>query len=118
MGLLDRWAAVYFGVGRLLYFGGPIFIGWLMGLVAARQRMNALWPTVGVAVIGLIGALAQVHANQPPAPGLAGHVGLDFAAVSSIQDISTVAFHCLVILALAVLPWPWLLWRREKSSAA
>jgi len=117
VGLIDGWAVVYFGVGRLLYFGGPIFIGWGMGIVAARQRLNALWPTVGVALIALIAGVAQVHANRP-SPGGVGHVSLGFALGTSVQDISTVLFHVLVILALAVLPWPWLLWRRGKSLTA
>ena len=116
VGLLDRWAMLYFGVGRLLYFGAPIFIGWLMGLVAARQRLNALWPTVGVGLIALIAGVAQVHANRPLSGGV-GHVSLGFALGASVQDISTLLFHVLVILALAVLPWPWLLWRRDKSLA-
>lgn len=116
VGLLDRWAMLYFGVGRLLYFGAPIFIGWLMGLVAARQRLNALWPTVGVGLIALIAGVAQVHANRPLSGGV-GHVSLGFALGTSVQDFSTLLFHVLVILALAVLPWPWLLWRREKSLA-
>lgn len=117
VGLLDRWAMLYFGVGRLLYFGAPIYIGWLMGLVAARQRMNALWPTLGVAAIALLGALAQVHANRPLSGGV-GHVSLAFGFGTSVQDISTFLFHVLAILALALLPWPWLLWRREKSLAS
>jgi hypothetical protein len=116
VGLIDRWAILYFGVGRLLYFGAPIFIGWLLGLVAARQRMNALWPTVGVATIALLGALAQVHANPPAAPGGLRHVSLGFAQINSLDDISTTAFHSAVILGLAVLPWPWLLWRREAAK--
>jgi len=117
VGLIDGWAILYFGLGRLLYFGGPIFIGWGMGVVAARQRLNALWPTVGVALIALIAGVAQVHANRP-SPGVVGHVSLGFALGTSVQDISTLLFHILVILALAVLPWPWLLWRRAKSLAA
>jgi hypothetical protein len=87
-----------------------------MGLVAARQRLNALWPTVGVALVALIAGVAQVHANRPLSGGV-GHVSLGFALRTSVQDISTFLFHVLVILALAVLPWPWLLWRREKSLA-
>jgi hypothetical protein len=99
----------------LLYFGGPIFIGWLMGLVAARQRMSALWPAVGVTAIALLSALAQVHANRPAVPGGLRHVSLGFAGISS--DIPATVFHCVVIVALAVLPWPWLLGRKQKSSA-
>jgi hypothetical protein len=115
VGLIDGWAILYFGMGRLLYFGAPIFIGWFMGLVAGRQRMNALWPIVGVAAIALLSALAQVHANRPAVPGGLRHVSLGFAGISS--DIPATVFHCVVIVALAILPWPWLLGRKQKSSA-
>ena len=116
VGLVDRWAMAYFGVGRLLYFGAPIFIGWAMGLIAARQRLNALWPTLGIALIAFVSGMAQVHANRPLSGGV-GHVSLGFGFGTSVQEISTFLFHVLVILALALLPWPWLLWRRAKSLA-
>jgi hypothetical protein len=115
VGLIDGWAILYFGMGRLLYFGAPIFIGWFMGLVAGRQRMNALWPIVGVAAIALLSALARVHANRPAMPGGLRHVSLGFAGISS--DLPATVFHCVVIVALAILPWPWLLGRKQKSSA-
>ncbi|MGH9514514.1 MAG: hypothetical protein ACRD3P_02425 [Terriglobales bacterium] len=117
IGLIDGWAVLYFGVGRLLYFGAPIFIGWVMGLVAARQRMKALWPAIGVIAISLLSALAQVHAHGPATPGGFPHVSLGFAGINTIGDISPTIFHCVVIVVLAVLPWPWLLWRRQKTSA-
>lgn len=117
VGLFDKGEILYFGVGRLLYFGAPIFIGWAMGLIAARQRLNALWPTLGVALIAFLSGMAQVHANRPLSGGV-GHVSLGFGFGSSSQDISTFLFHVLVIFALAVLPWPWLLWRRANFLAS
>ena len=112
--VMDGWATLYFAAGRWLYFGAPILIGWVMGIAAARQRLNPLSPTVGVIVIALLAALAQVHANRP-VPGGLPHVSLGFAGISSIRDIYKTA-HCVVIVALAVLPWPWLLWRRKVSA--
>ena len=114
---LDGLAIFYFGMGRLLYFGAPILIGWGIGLVAARQRLKALWPTVGVVLIALIGGVAQVHASRPAVPGGIGHISMGFALGASVQSISNSLFHALVILSLAVLPWPWLIWRLQKAHS-
>jgi hypothetical protein len=116
VGLINGWAVLYFGAGRLLYFGAPIFIGWLMGLVAARQRMNALWPMVGVMIVAVIASAAQVHARGAIAAGAVGHVGIGFSLGNSMPAVSSSLVHSLVILAIAVVPWPWLLWRRQKSE--
>lgn len=35
---------VYFEVGRMIFFGAPIVIGWAIGRVAARQRTKAPVP--------------------------------------------------------------------------
>ncbi len=114
--LTNEWAMLYFGAGRWLYFGAPIFIGWLMGMVSARQRMNALWPAMGVVAISLLSALAEVHANRAGVPGALPHVSLDLTRVHSVGDASATAFHSAIILALAVLPWPLLLRRKETPS--
>jgi hypothetical protein len=114
---LHGLAIFYFGAGRLLYFGAPIVIGWGIGLLAARQRLKVLWPIVGVVLIALIGSAAQVHASRPPVPGGIGQISMDFALVPPGQGISTGLFHALVILSLAVLPWPWLLWRLARARS-
>lgn len=117
VGLLDGWPMLYFGVGRLLYFGAPIFIGWLTGLVVARQRLRSPWPIFGSALIALIASAAQVQAGRASL-GDTGHVSMSFFVGSSPREISEFISHALVIFMLAVLPWWWLMWRREKSSAA
>src|ERR1700687_5421988 len=43
---LHGLAILYFGVGRLVYYGAPVLIGWGIGVIAARQRFKAVWPTV------------------------------------------------------------------------
>jgi hypothetical protein len=110
---IDGFAILYFGVGRLLYYGAPILIGWGIGLVAARQRIKAAWPTVGLVLIALIGGTAQVHASPPAVPGGVGHISMDLAVLHSVQGISYSLFHALVILSLTVLPC--LIWRLRKA---
>jgi hypothetical protein len=117
VGPIYGFANIYFQSGRLLYFGAPILIGWGVGLIAARQRLKALWPTVGVVLIALIGGTAQVHASRAAVLRGVGHISIGFTLGSSVQDISNNLFHALVILSLSVLPWPWLLWRLQKAHS-
>jgi hypothetical protein len=112
---LDGFAIFYFGVGRLIYFCAPILIGWGVGLVAARQRLKAVWPVVGLVLIALIGGTAQVHASRTAVPGGVGHISLDFGLVPSVHGISDGLFHALVILSITVLPY--LIWRLQKHRS-
>jgi hypothetical protein len=99
---------IYFNIGRMLYFGGPIFVGWGIGFIAARQRFGAAWPAAGLALIAWIGGKAQVHATSPSIPGTVGHVGV-FAFGPYSQSISDSLWHALAIFTLTALPY--LIWR-------
>ena len=112
---IHGFAIFYFGVGRLVYFGAPILIGWGIGLIAARQRFKAVWPTVGLVLIALIGGTARVHASRPAIPGGVGHISLDFILGPSVQGISNGLFHAFVILLLTVRPY--LIWRLQKAHS-
>lgn len=94
-------AVVYFGLGKLLYFGAPVLLGWGIALIAARQRMGALWPTAGLLVTAWLAASARVHARRPLLPGGVGSISMDLAATRGAQ--------LLAILCLAALPY--CIWR-------
>lgn len=117
VGIIDGWAMLYFGVGRLLYFGAPLFIGWFMAVVAIRQRSKTWWPLPGMALIALLASAAQVYASRVSLDA-SGRVGLGFSVGSSPQQLSAFLSHALVIFMLAALPWSWLVWRDKKSSVA
>jgi hypothetical protein len=106
---IDGFAALYFSAGRLFYFCAPLLIGWGIGFIAARQRLKALWPVVGLVLTAWMGGAAQVHAGRTAVPGGIGHIRMDFALWPSIQGT---LFHALVILSLATLPY--LIWRFQK----
>jgi hypothetical protein len=110
---IDGFAIFYFGVGRLLYFIAPILVGWGIGLIAARQRLNAIWPSVGLLLIAVMGATAQVQASRTAVSGGLGHIRMDFALGPSVQGS---LFHALVIFLLAVLPY--LIWRFQRAHFA
>jgi|SRR5882762_232801 len=113
-GSYPAWFAIfYFGIGRSLYFYAPILIGWGIGLIAARQRVKWVWPTVGLVLIALTGGTAQVHASRPAVPGGVGHISMNLTLGPSVQGISDGLFHILVIFSLTVLPY--LIWRLQKA---
>jgi len=107
---IDGFAIFYFGVGRLLYFIAPILVGWGIGLIAARQRLKAIWPSVGLVLIALIGGAARVQASRTAVSGGLGHIRMDFGLGASVQGT---LFHALVIFSLAVLPY--FIWRFQKA---
>jgi AcrR family transcriptional regulator len=102
---VDGFSMFYFAVGRWIYYAAPILIGWGIGLVAARQRLSPLWPTVGLVVIAWIGGTAQVHASRSGGAGGMEHISMYFSLAPSL--------HTLVILSFAVLPF--LIWRLQKT---
>jgi hypothetical protein len=106
-------ANIYFQVDRMIYFSAPILVGWGIGLIAARQRLKALWFTVGLVLIALVGGTAQVHASRTGVPGGLGHIRMDFALGTSVQGIPDGLLHALVILSLSALPY--LIWRFQKA---
>jgi len=105
----------YFQAGRLIYYGAPIFVGWAVGLIAARQRLKTLWPVIGAAVVALIASAAQVHAGRTEVPIGIGHITMNFNFGSSAQDVSGGLAHALVITSLAALPY--FVWRLRRSRS-
>jgi len=103
----------YFNIGRSLYFGAPIVIGWGIGLVAIRQRCKVFWPTVGLVPIALIAGTAQVHASRTAVPFGLGHINMNFILGHSVHGVPDGLLHALLILSITLLPW--VIWRSQKA---
>jgi len=54
----------------------PLLLGWIVTAVATRQRMQPLWPVIGLAVIACLAAINQLHIDVPLAPGQHGEISL------------------------------------------
>jgi hypothetical protein len=106
---------VYFQVGRMIYFGAPFVIGWGFCAIAARQRLQAVWPVLGLIVLACIAGTAQVQASRPAGPGGTPHVGVGFAIWPSHQGLSDSLVHVLVILSITLLPY--LVWRIQRARS-
>ncbi len=112
----EGFVNIYFQVGRMIYFGAPFVIGWGIGLIAIRQRLNVAWPAIGLILLAYLAGTAQVHANRKEVLNGIGHIGMGFGFGSSGQSISDGLTHILVILTVTALPY--LAWRLRKAITA
>lgn len=109
-GSIFRLENIYFQTGRMIYFGSPFLIGWMISTVAVRQRLRAIWPVAGLLLVAIVAGTAQVHASRPTGTG-AGHVGLGFGIGPSV---TASLIHAFVILSFTVLPY--LIWRFDSLT--
>jgi hypothetical protein len=111
---IDGLGILYFGIGWSLYFTSPTLIGWAIGLIAARQRLTLVWPTVSWILLALIGGTAKVHAHRSNLPGKVEYVSMSFSLGPLLQGITDVLSLALLIFLLTVLPY--LLWRFRQPA--
>jgi hypothetical protein len=105
-----------FGSGRLIYFAAPILTGWAIALTAARQRLNPLWPTLGILLVSVLGGASQVHVRRSLIAPFR-HVSMGFVLLQgSLADtLHTFQFaHFAVNLILTGLPY--LLWTLTRHA--
>jgi hypothetical protein len=115
-GPIYGFANIYFQAGKFYYFSVPVLVGWGMGLIAARQRLKAVWPAVGLVLIAWMGATARIQASRTAVPGGLGHISMNFFTLRPAgQAISSDLPHALAIFTLAVLPY--LVWRLQKTHS-
>lgn len=103
---------VYFQAGRMIYFFAPILIGWGVAILAARQRLRAVWPVAGMVLIALVGAALQVQVRRPDVPGGAGHVSMSFASGPAVHVVAVGLVHALVFIS--IMATPYLIWRLQR----
>ena len=77
-----------------------------MLLIAARQRLNALWPLLSLAILAVLAATSQVQANREAIPSGLGHISVDFAIRPAAQNE-----YALVVFLLAIAPY--VLWKLQ-----
>jgi hypothetical protein len=113
---VDGLAVFYFGIGRMIYWGAPVLVGWGIGVTAARQRLKATWPLVGLALIALVGCTAQVHAIRAAMPGGSGRVSMSLTIGPSFEENLGRLMYALAIFAVTGLPY--FAWRWKRARAA
>ncbi len=108
-GPVDGLANLYFQFGKYFYGSAPILVGWVVAVLAVRQRAKAIWPLTGFVLLAWIGATARIRASRTGIPGGLGHIRMSFVLWPSAQNGHASLVHALVILSFAALPY--LLWR-------
>jgi hypothetical protein len=106
---------ICFQADKFFYFGAPVLIGWGVAVIAARQRMKALWPIVGFVLVAVIGATNRVQAGRTAIPGGFGHIRMDFVLGTSVQDLYGRLAYAFVLLSITALPY--LIWRFRKAHS-
>lgn len=109
---IDGLAVVYFGIGRSIYFGAPAFVASVIAILAARQRLTAIWPILSIALVAVIGCMARVHATPPRVAGGMGHVHMGFSLWPSTEGSM---LYALIVLSLTALPY--LLWQLNRTRS-
>jgi hypothetical protein len=77
-----------------------------MLLIATRQRLNALWPILSLAILAILAATSHVQANREAIPTGLGHIRVDFALRPAAQNE-----YALAVFLLAVAPY--VLWKLQ-----
>lgn len=112
---IHGFAIFYFRVGRLIYFGAPILVGWIVFLIAARQRFNALWPIIGTTLVAFVSGAAQIRASRTAVPGGLGHIRMFFALPSSGDLLLGRVVGAVIVLSLGMAPY--FIWRLRTRAA-
>jgi hypothetical protein len=111
---LQGVAILFFGIGRTIFFGAPILVGWGVGLMAARQRLKAVWPVVSMVLIALIGGTGNVHVSRTRVAGGLGYIGMNFnVGPGNLHGVPAGVVHALVILSITAVPY--FVWRLQKA---
>jgi hypothetical protein len=111
---LDGFANLYFQFGKAIYFFAPILVGWGIGVIAARQRLKAIWPAVGLLLIALVGGASGVEAGRTAVPGGLGHIHMSFALAPSVHGGYPYGLvHAAILLAITALPY--LFWKLQRG---
>jgi len=96
-------ANIYFQANQVAYYLTPILLGWGIGVIAARQRVKAWWPMVGLVLIAVIGGAAQVHANRFAGGQIS--IGVNLYIVPSVLGNLNRILQAFVILSVTLLPY-------------
>lgn len=111
-GPVHGFANLYFQAGKAIYYFAPFIVGWGIVFIAARQRLKAIWPAVGLVLIAWMGGTGQVKAGRAAVSGGLGHIRMDFSLGTSFHGLPDGLISALVILSITALPY--LIWRLQK----
>lgn len=116
-GTMYSFSNIYFQLGKYYYISAPVFVGWAIALLAARQRLKAMWPAFALILVAWMGATARISAGRTAVPHGLGHIRMSFFTFpSSTPDISGELVRALMILTFTALPY--VIWRLQRTVSA
>ena len=108
-------ANMYFQAGKFYYIVAPILVGWAIAVVAARQRLKAIWPMVALLLVAWMGATARIQASRTDVPHGLGHISMNFFTVAPWSAMQERLVYGLVVLTATALPY--FVWRWQRTSS-
>ena len=98
------FANLCFQAGKYYYCAAPVLVGWWIDFIAVRQRVRAIWPTIGLLLVTSMGAGARVQASQLRIQSGFGHTRLDFDWVP-VSEFALRHSAAATILLFALFPY-------------
>jgi len=109
-------ANLYFQAGKFFYIVAPFLAGWGIAILAARQRLKAIWPITAMLLIAWMGGTAQIQASRSGVSGLV-HIRIHcFAFGASGQAVFESLGRILAIFTITALPW--VIWRIQMARSS
>ncbi len=112
--LVPSWfRGLYAAITEFDMFLLPLTVGWAISYLAVRQRMEPLWPIVGLVVIAVFCGLQTYDIQWSSAPNGLNGFGVSWPFVPHGSRI-TVATSCRVLLNIGLMVTLYLLWRLRR----
>lgn len=103
--------------GKFYYIGTPILVGWWMGVIAARQRVKAVWLAIGLALIAWMGSTSQIQASRTTVLGGVGHIRMRFFGEGNFShNIFGALAYLFAVLLIGALPY--VIWRFHRVHSS
>jgi hypothetical protein len=85
-------AKLHFQFGKYLCGSAPILVGWVVAVLAVRQRANAIWPSTGIVLVAWMGAAARIRASRTEGPRGLGLTAWNLSFGHGLKTGTTVLF--------------------------
>ncbi|MEA1674782.1 hypothetical protein [Nitrospirillum sp. BR 11163] len=112
--MLPPWfGAATMTLGYLHNLVLPLMIGGALAGMATRQRMPALWPSVALLIVGIVGGAGVAEVQLPKVPDGYVELVVGWSFICPYVNLDTALRHIAVILLLTLVPYlAWHVWRK------
>jgi hypothetical protein len=91
----------------------PLLIGGGIACMATRQRMPALWPSLALLVVGIVGGAGVSEVRLPKGPDDYVELVVGWSFLCPYVNLDSAFRHIAVILLLTLVPYlAWHVWRK------